>query len=121
MMVESSTLGVHVHASTARKFLIGIAAFLSGGTLLLFVTRDPQAGHVAGGSLAVVVFVGALFWFGYQFRVVPRPESFRGSWSSGNGRPRASTTSPTSLRSTTLCVNGSRGSPPADHSTRPVR
>jgi hypothetical protein len=67
-----------MHASTARKLLIGIGVFLGAGSLLLLVTGDPQAGRVARGSFAVAIFVGGIFWLGYRFRVLPRRDSFQG-------------------------------------------
>jgi hypothetical protein len=67
-----------MRASTAKRFAIGIGGFLVGGSLLLFLKGDPQAGDIARQTLVLVIVVGGIFWLGYRFRVVPRRESFRG-------------------------------------------
>jgi hypothetical protein len=57
---------------------MGMGAFLAGGTLLLFLAGDREAGDVARQLLAVAIVVSGMFWLGYRFRVLPRRDSFRG-------------------------------------------
>jgi hypothetical protein len=67
-----------VNASTAKKLVLGIGAFLAAGTLLLVLTGSPEAGKVARQSLVLAITVGGIFWLGYRFRVLPRRDSFQG-------------------------------------------
>ena len=67
-----------MNASTMQRILIGIGVFLAGGTLLMFLTGDRQAGELTGQLLVVAITVGGLLWLVYRYRVLPRRESFRG-------------------------------------------
>ena len=67
-----------MNASTAQRILIGIAAFVAGILLLMFLAGDRQAGELAGQMLVVAITIGGLLWLVYRYRVLPRRESFRG-------------------------------------------
>jgi hypothetical protein len=66
-----------VKATTARRLLIGLGAFLGAGLLLMVASGAPDAGETTRQLLAVGVFLGGMFYLGYRFRVLPRRESFR--------------------------------------------
>jgi hypothetical protein len=67
-----------MRATTARRMLIALGAFLVAGTGLLFLTGNREAGQVAREMFVLGAIVGGMFWLGYRFRVLPRRDSFRG-------------------------------------------